>query len=292
MAGLALALTATTLAHAVGTAQTSARERGMYVSVLDGEGAAVTGLGPADFVVREDGAQREVVRAEPAAAPMQIAILIDTSEATNNAMQDIRPAVRSFVERMHERNEIALITFGDRPTILVESTHDLDRLTKGLDRTFSRPGTGSYLLDALYDTTQGFRRREADRPVILAITAEGLEFSNRGRDRVLESLHASGAALHAIVLGAGGGASTGRAERDRSIVLSDGTDATGGRRDNLRSGSAVRGRLEQAASELSGQYLVEYVRPETLVPPETIEVAAKDPALMARGNPVLTTQMP
>ena len=285
---LVLALISTILVTSTGTAQTSRRERQMYVSVLDREGAAVIGLGPADFIVREDGIQREVVSAEPATVPMQIAILIDTSVAATKAIRDIRVAVLDFVRQMHEQNEITLITFGDRPSILVESTSDFDKLKKGLNRTFARPDTGSYFLDALYNTTRGFLRRRASRPVILAITAEGVEFSNHNRDRVLESLYSSGAALHTIVLGSGGaGVSAGRAERDRSIVLSEGSKTTGGRRDTLRVDSALKSKLEQTANELSNQYLIGYVRPETLIPPKTTTVQVKNSALVARGNPVI-----
>ena len=293
MAGLALALTATTLAHAVGTAQTSARERGMYVSVLDGEGAAVTGLGPADFVVREDGAQREVVRAEPAAAPMQIAILIDTSEATNNAMQDIRPAVRSFVERMHERNEIALITFGDssddpggvhsrpgpshegpRPDVLAPGYRLLPpRRAVRHDARISPPRGGSTRHPRDHGGGSRVQQpRPRPGPRVAPRQRRGAACDRPGRRR--RSLD-----------GPSGARPQHRVERwhrrDRGAT----------RQPEIRLGGEGGGSSRQRAS-CRGQYLVEYVRPETLVPPETIEVAAKDPALMARGNPVLTTQMP
>ena len=53
----------------------------MYVSVLDKAGAPVPDLGPADFIVREDNVAREVLRVAPATDPMQIAILVDNSQA-------------------------------------------------------------------------------------------------------------------------------------------------------------------------------------------------------------------
>ncbi len=292
---LSLALTITVVAVTADTpvsGQASSRERQLYVSVLDQAGAPVRDLQASDFVVREDGVRREVLRARPATAPMQIAILVDTSEAATNVLRYIRPAVLAFVQRIHENNEIAIITFGDPPAIIVEATSDLQALEKGANRLFPRPSTGAYLLDALFDAAQGFERREASRPVILAIATEGIAFSNRGPERVMESITDSGAALHAIVLGPGDGASGDRAARDRSFVLSAATMATGGRRDNLRSGSSLRGKLLEAAAELSSQYLVEYVRPETLIPPEKIEVGVNDPQLVARGNPVRTRGAP
>ena len=48
----------------------------MYVSVLNDAGAPVADLGPADFVIREDNAAREVLKVVPAEEPMQIAVLV------------------------------------------------------------------------------------------------------------------------------------------------------------------------------------------------------------------------
>ena len=44
--------------------------RTVYVTVTDRQGAPVTDLTPADFVVKEGGKEREVVKAEPATARM------------------------------------------------------------------------------------------------------------------------------------------------------------------------------------------------------------------------------
>ena len=56
----------------------------MYVSALNDAGAPVPDLGPSDFIVREDNMAREVLRVEPAVEPMQIALLVDTSQAARN----------------------------------------------------------------------------------------------------------------------------------------------------------------------------------------------------------------
>ena len=55
--GAALCLLATTSFSAQ-----APRERTMFVSAVDDKGEPVPGLGPNDFIVREDGAQREVLR--------------------------------------------------------------------------------------------------------------------------------------------------------------------------------------------------------------------------------------
>src|SRR5678815_5499134 len=58
------------------------RERTMFVSAVDEKGEPVEGLGPNDFIIREDGAAREVLRVSRAIEPIDIAILVDNSAAS------------------------------------------------------------------------------------------------------------------------------------------------------------------------------------------------------------------
>src|SRR5258707_15837072 len=82
-----------------------ARQRAMYVSVLNDAGAPVPDLGPADFVIREDNVAREVLRVAPATEPMQVALLLDNSVAARNAIMDIRNASTAFVNALTTASE-------------------------------------------------------------------------------------------------------------------------------------------------------------------------------------------
>ena len=76
------------------------RERSMFVSVLDSSGTPVEGLATADFVVEEDGTEREVLRVGRATAPMQLAVLVDTSGSAAFAIRDVRNGLEAFVSRL------------------------------------------------------------------------------------------------------------------------------------------------------------------------------------------------
>ena len=71
------------------------------------------------------------------------------------------------------KNEVAIIAFGERPTILASHTFDAKALQKGIDRIWSQRDSGAYLLDAIVETCQGFKKRGIRRPVIVAVTSEG-----------------------------------------------------------------------------------------------------------------------
>ena len=77
-----------------------ATERTVYASVSDKNDAPVTGLAAGEFIVREDDTAREVLRVSTATEPMHIAVLVDTSQAMEEHMLDIRTALRSFFKQM------------------------------------------------------------------------------------------------------------------------------------------------------------------------------------------------
>ena len=262
--------------------------RSMYVSVLNEQGAPVPDLGPSDFIVREDNLAREVLRVSPATDPMQVAVLVDNSAAARNDIADIRRALHDFVNLMMTqsdvtgRNEMAITTLADRPTIVADYTTNAAELHKAVDRIFSQPGSGTLLLEGIIEICKGIKAREAQRPVIVAVTTEGVEFSDRFHDLVLEPLKSSGAAFHALVVGpmARG---TSDAERERGIVLDQGTLLTGGRRDNVLTSMSLPAKLKEVAMELTHQYRVTYAHPQSLIPPERITVSAARPGMTARG---------
>ena len=270
-------------------------EHSLWVSVVDEAGAPVPGLGPRDFIVREDNVSREVLRVAPAEEPMQIALLVDTSQPARDEIANMRQALPAFVQALTRpndagrRNEVALIGIGDRPTILTDYTTNAAALEKGIGRIFAMPDAGPYLLDAIREVVQGFKKRGATRPVIVAIAREGRELSYRTYDQVLGPLKDSGAPLYALMMGQPFDGNRDE-DRSRAIVLDRGTADTGGRRDQLLTSMALDGRLKQLADQLTHQYRVVYARPQSLIPPEHVTVAAAKPGLTARGTPVKEQQ--
>ena len=212
----------------VASRSTSAQtqERVIYASVVDRSGAPVTDLAARDFIVREDSFAREVLRVTRATDPMQIAVLIDNSQAAESHVNDLRRAVTAFVKATGGNNEIALITLADRPTILVEYTRNLDSLEKGAGGIFAQSGSGARLIDGIAEISIGLRKRDAPRPVILVIAMQGPEMSDRLHDDVLSRLRDSGAALHVLLLTSGGGAFLDDPGRERELVIARGTHDT------------------------------------------------------------------
>src|SRR6185436_21081128 len=91
-------------------------QRAMYVSVVNDAGAPVPDLGPADFVIREDNATREVLRVVPAEDPMQVALLVDTSAAARDDIAHMRTALPPFIATLtggEGKNQVTIIAIGE-----------------------------------------------------------------------------------------------------------------------------------------------------------------------------------
>src|SRR5262252_6557339 len=214
-----------------------ALQRSLYVSVLDDAGNPVPDLGVKDFVVREDNLAREVLRVAPADAPMHVALLVDNSAYTSRYIRDFREAAKEFVLGMTSgpvKNEVAIIGIAERPTLLADYTSDQKKLLSGVGRIFTQSQGGIYLLDAIYESAQALKKKEASRPVIVAMATDGQEFSNRYHDQILTALKGAGAAFHAVILGPPGAEDVRSTEgRERATALDEGTKTTGGRYDNV-----------------------------------------------------------
>jgi hypothetical protein len=264
-------------------------QRSLIVTVIDANGARVPDVGPADLIVREDNVSREILRVEPADEPMHIALLVDTSRASRDNISFFRTALPPFVTMLTnpnesgKKNQVSLIATGERPTVITDYTSNAADLLRGINRLWSLEESGAYLLDAILETTQGFKKREVRRPVIVAITQEGTEFSYRHYDQVLDPLRDSGAAFYALMLGQPTGSVTDEA-RSRNIVLDEGTRTTGGSREQLLTPMALAPKLKQLGDQLTHQYLVTYAHPDSLIPPEKVTVSAKQPGMTARGT--------
>ena len=278
-ARLAAALVVVALAAPSVSAQQQPGEAKIHISVTGEDGKPVTVL-KQDITVTEDGQAREVLRLEQATEPPQIALLVDDSQAAQSAIAEMRTGLRRFVATVLDkepRAEIALISFGERPTLLVDYTSNRELLERGVNRIFARPGSGAYMLEAVVSATRGIAKRQLPRPHIVIVGTEGIEFSNDSYTRVLEALADSGAAMWALTLTSGPRAGESEETRHRAIVLGKGTADSGGRQYQVLANTAIGVRLDTVANRIFNQYVVTFGRPESMMPPKDIKVTVSVP---------------
>jgi VWFA-related protein len=268
-------------------AQAASRERTLFVSAVDDKGEPVENLRPEDFVVREDGQRREVLRVSRATEPLDIALLVDNSTTADDAIVPMREGLKAFIAKMAGPHQIAIIALADRPTIFVDYTTDRARLEGGIGRIFAQQQSGTTLLDGIVEVAQGLEKRESARAVIVPIVTDGVEFTNRYSRDVRDALSRAQVGLHAITIGTFYLTRDDLdVERERELVLSVGTKDSGGQRMTLLSPLGIDQTLAKLAAELSAQYKIVYVRPESLIPPEKIETASARAGVTMRATPM------
>src|SRR5262249_17062100 len=101
--------------------------RTIYVSVLDNAAAPVTALAAPDFVIKEGGKDREVVRAGMTSAPLRIALLVD-----DNGTGIFRYGVAKFIERLQGRAEFAVTAVTGQNLKIVDYTTNVDQLAAAI----------------------------------------------------------------------------------------------------------------------------------------------------------------
>ncbi len=258
--------------------QRERRERGVLVSAATNNDAPVADMEAADFLVRENNVVREVLRVSPAPPPSHVYFLVDDSQATQPLVQHLRPAMTTFVARIAALSpspQQALMTFGERPTRRVDFTPNPEPLLDASKRFFSIAGSGAYFLQAIMDATRELKKREAASPLIVAFVSEnGPEFSSELHTQVRDALKSSGASLWVVTLQQGAPAQSGAA-RERAAVLGDATRDSGGMNKVVLSAQGIESAFTTVTNLITSRYLLIYGRPESLIPPDRIEVTSR-----------------
>jgi hypothetical protein len=140
-----------------------------------------------------------------------------------------------------------------------------------------RPATpeGGQLIEGIVTAASRSAKREARRPVILALTVGGNEQSPRVSNEVLDELWRSHAALHVVFAETiARPAPTVTKPSDLlennfnlGKVIGDGPKESGGVRRDVLTAGLVQTEVQQVAADLLNQYEITYARPAGGNPP-------------------------
>ena len=265
------------LALAVGVgARTQSVEKSIFVSVVDSSGKPVKDLTAAEFAIREDNMNREIVGVKPASQPLFIQILADTSKQAGSVgmmskteaaaggselIRDIRTSLLGFVKHVSAAaptTQIALMEFGQASIPIVNFTSNAADLEKGINRLFPKPDANSVLLEAMMEANKQLEKRPSPRRAIVVLNIEpGDEQSREQPNAILEGFRKSGATLWAVSLQRGE-----LRNPARDVVLGKLTQVTGGRREFIVGQSAIENWLKTFGDALTSQYELTYRRPD------------------------------
>jgi hypothetical protein len=183
--------------------------RRVFVRVTDLAGAPILDLTAGDFDVNEGGRLRSVLNSSLATTPMRIAIFVDTSDGTANAINQIRAGLNGFLAALPADAEVMFITTGRQVRVRLQPTTDRRKALEFAAGLFP-DGGATPLRDALLEVdSRYFRKLENRWPVFVILTGDSSESSAPANEtpfnKWLTDLPERGIAAHAFALKYRGG---------------------------------------------------------------------------------------
>ena len=258
-----------------------------FASVVDANGAPVSGLTADDFTVTENGVQSKVLNVEPIDWPVKVAILIDNGLGTGRLLGMIRNGLKGLLTALPEGIEISLVTTSPQPRFVRRSTTDRKALFEGVDRIAPDEGA-SMFVQALIEVADRFYREKGNYfPVVIAFgstAADGSTARERDARRMLTQFTEDSATVHVLMLSSttlSGRTTAGGGANQISVGMTV-AKATGGRYDHIAAESRIATGLPEIGEQVarsharqSRQYRVTVQRPPSASGPFSGNVATR-----------------
>ena len=274
----------------------------VVATVVDGKGRTVPNLTSDDFIIEEDGQPQAIQHLLPSAdLPVSIGVVIDASLSMQSKIRTAQRAVDRFLSLIHGDDEIFLMTFALRPSVIADFTTDRTKLTNALLAGVNLSG-GTGLYDSLLLALQKVQQGRYDKKAILLVT-DGEDTTSATRfDKALQYVRESYMLVYSIgIRGApefdlaadrtaiNAGASSRNTTTVDMKVLNQFGEASGGRAWEIAEASFGRNMdavLDTLAAELRSQYSIGYypTRPKKDGKWHTVRIRMKNPDYTARGR--------
>ncbi len=168
------------------------------VIVSDRDGRYISGLTKENFTILQDGEKQPVEFFADEKAPMNVAILIDTSGSTKPFLLDIQTAALDFIKVFRPEDRALVAGFNFETNILSEFTSDQDRLRRAIRRTGISAVEGSDMQDAIYQlVTEDFAAIKGRKAIV--VLTDGMVVGRISDEKLLSLLEESDVLVYPIL---------------------------------------------------------------------------------------------
>lgn len=228
----------------------SVRTEAVLVQAVVTEGGRfVRGLKPQDFQVFEDGVPQRLATLVSEDAPLDLVLAIDVSGSMEQALEEVKPAVRQLLSKLRPGDAVTLLGFNDTTFVAAEREKDRQVREEAVELLTAWGGTALY--DATVTALDLVSRGTGRKGVVIFSDGDDRHSITR-REAAMARVQASDAMLYTI--GFGGAATVPHLRNS----LESYARSTGGRAFFPRQLKDLDGVFDQIVTELGNQYVLSY----------------------------------
>ena len=237
-------------------------------TVVDRDGKHVTGLTPADFVIRDEGQPVTATVRESVDEPVTIGLVIDVSGSMKSSLLSVMEMATQFLDvTVTPRDKVFIVAFDAQPWVLHPPSSDIASLKKAV--LSLSPGGTTATVDGVAFGLQQFSGVTGKRAIV--VITDGREgASSQSAEAAIHLAKDTGIPVYGVVT------------RGQSLgnPLVNIAAATGGTMFFAPRKNDLVPMFQQIRGEVSGQYLISFIAQDRGKPGEwrrlTVEVAGKD----------------
>ena len=242
----------------------------MPLTVSDRAGRNIAGLKKENFSIVQNGEEQDIDYFFNEEAPMNVAILIDTSASTKDALDKIQKAARDFVKVLRPEDKGVIVTFDYQTVFLTDLTADRKKLDKAIERTQVTEKTGSDMNDAVFQVVNKYFASFKGRKAIIALTDGMVSKRAHSSQEIMDALQKSDTLFYPIIFrtkfyNEAKERAARRGEKPMSVeILEIMAQETAGRIYE-KDAANLKDAFQSIAEELKNQYLVGFYPQNTAV---------------------------
>lgn len=169
------------------------------LTVRDKNGRNVPGLKKENFSIFQNGDKQNIEYFFNEEAPMNVAILLDTSASTREVLDKIQKAARDFVKILRPEDKGIIVGFDARTLFLSDLTSDKKELSRAISQTRIGDQDGSDMNAAVVQIVKNHFASFKGRKAIIALTDGMVIRRDISTQQTLETLQEADTLFYPIV---------------------------------------------------------------------------------------------
>ncbi len=224
------------------------------VTITDPMNRLVTGLEKENFALTDNGKPQTIRHFSSEDAPISLGVIFDVSGSMADKIDKSRQAVVEFFRTANPQDEFFLITFSEKPEVLVDFTSSVEDIQNKL--VYAIPKGRTALLDAIYLGMNRMTKAHYERKALLIISDGGDNHSRYTEGEIKAMVREADVQIYGIGLFDRDFKTP--EEREGPALLGEVTEVTGGRTFVIDSPNELADVATKIGIELRNQYVLGY----------------------------------